>query len=109
MSSRRGWTKHHVPPKHPDENPIFIKEKRNKHQEAYRLLFGKAQSLTEALDILQKDWWQPKPKRHPHIKPVIKKPNAEHVAYNLLFHNAKSFEDAAEILKHDWWPSENKT
>jgi len=96
-------SRHHVPPRHPDEQPKFINNKKHSHREAYELLFGTARTFEEAAAILRKDWWEyPKPGNPPQ-RFVLKKDGRRHGAYTFLFSAAKSYEDAAVILKHDWW------
>jgi hypothetical protein len=50
-------TKHHVPPKNPDQQPHFLRRVDYRHHKAYHLLFGAVASYEDACKILLKDWW----------------------------------------------------
>jgi hypothetical protein len=51
-------TRHHVPPRHPDKQPRFVRKKRQCHHNAYHILFGAAPTFEACVDILRKDWWE---------------------------------------------------
>lgn len=52
----RKMTRHHVPPRHPDPEPVVINVDERRHR-AYHLLFNNAKSLKDCIKILERDWW----------------------------------------------------
>ncbi len=97
-----GTTRHHVPPTNPSPHPVFLSRIEEKHRVAYRLLFGRANTLLGATKILWREWWKSTTGKFPFIMRVEAD---RHEAYNLLFGggNVGSFRHAFIILRHDWW------